>query len=81
VWIDNKPLMLLVFVICHSSFFVAELQAKAAIALASRAYPGKVGFLQGSLWLRFTGFAVEPFEPDAGNAAEGSERWSCGSAP
>src|SRR5260370_39936683 len=38
---------------------------------------GPASFLQGSLWLRFAVFTVEPFEPDAGNAAEGSDRWSC----
>jgi hypothetical protein len=45
--------------------------------LASRSLPGQLPSLQGSLWLRFAVFTVEPFEPDAGNAAEGSDRWSC----
>ena len=62
------------FVICHLSFVI---HPPPQLPLA----PGEPSALPwvfaGEPLAEIRGFSVKPFEPDAGNAAEGSGRWSC----
>ena len=60
----------LLSVICHSSGLPQLPLAPGDPSALTWAFAGEP-------LAEIRGFTVKPFEPDAGNAAEGSERWSC----
>jgi hypothetical protein len=61
--------------ICHLSFVICHFEAPQLPPCAQR-IPGVNLSFAGEPLAEIRGSAVKPFEPDAGNAAEGSGRWS-----
>ena len=60
-------------VICHLSFIPGPYQ----LPLARGESSALTWLFAGEPLAEIHDFTVKPLEPDAGNAAEGSERWSC----
>jgi hypothetical protein len=58
--------------ICHLSFIRPP-----QLPLAPGESSELTSLFAGEPLAEIRGFSAKPFEPDAGNAAEGSERWSC----
>jgi hypothetical protein len=65
------------FVICHLSFIIYHSSAPLQLPLAPGESSELTSLFAGEPLAEIRGFSAKPFEPDAGNAAEGSERWSC----